>query len=385
MRIAINGYFLHQPATGSGQHLYYLLEGLDAVDDSNHYLVLSPRLTESRVVRMPHLGHHFQVKEFVGTSGRLGMRLGKIWWEQWELSRVCAAARVDLLHSPYFASPLRPSTPTVVTIHDVIPLILPDYRRAPHVRIYMALVSAAAKRADAVITVSRASKLDIVRTLGIPENRVHVIYNAADRGLMPAANERELEAMRETHGIAGDFLLYFGGFDARKNVERILRAFHAARSSFQKAYQLVLAGSMNLVGHPLYPDPRPLIQKLGLQKEVVLTGKVSEEDKPLLYSGATAFLFPSLYEGFGMPVLEAMACGTPVITSNTSSLPEVAGDAALLVDPTSIDAIAEAMVRLTNDPNLRQELSRKGRQRAGQFSWEASAIQTLDIYQKVSR
>lgn len=384
MRIAINGYFLQQPATGSGQHLYYLLEGLDAVDESNQYLVLYPRLSSGQIVRTPHLGPHFQIEEVRGTAERLGLRFGKLWWEQLALRRACQEERVDLLHSPYFASPLRPNVPAVVTIHDVIPLVLPRYGSAPHTRAYTRLVAAAARRAQAIITVSESSKADIVRTLDIPPDRVHVIYNATDRSLGPVCDEAALEGVRDSHGIAGEYLLYFGGFDERKNVERIVRAFHAARPGFDRPCQLVLAGSLSFVGqHPLYPDPRPLVEKLGLSDQVIVTGRISEEEKPLLYSGATAFAFPSLYEGFGIPILEAMACGAPVITSNGSSLPEVAGDAALMVDPTSVEAIAEAMVRLVNDGALREELRRKGFQRVSRFGWEASALKTLEVYRKV--
>lgn len=382
MRIAINGYFLQQPATGSGEHLYYLLEGLDGVDQSNEYLVLYPRLTRSRVTRIPPLGPNFEIREVAGAAARLGVRLGKLWWEQVALRRIPATANVDLLHSPYFASPLYPNVPTVVTVHDVIPMILPAYGNAMHVRAYMRLVSAAARRAQAIITVSTASKLDIARALNVPPERIHVVYNAVDRGFHPVDDERSLNAVREAHGIEGDFLLYFGGFDVRKNVERVVRAYHQARESFEQPCRLVIAGAMSLVGHPLYPDPRAVIAALGLEGEVVVAGRISEDEKPLLYSAALGFVFPSLYEGFGLPVLEAMACGTPVITSNVSALPEVAGDAALLVDPNSVEAIAGEMVRLVNDASLREELRGRGLQRARQFDWEASAARTLDIYRQ---
>lgn len=384
MRIAINGYFLQQPATGSGQHLYYLLEALDAVDEANQYLVLYPRLSNTQIVRTPHLGGHFTVQEARGTAEHLGARFGKIWWEQVSLRQACAEEQVDLLHSPYFASPLFPNVPTVVTVHDVIPLVLPHYGNSLHARAYARLVSAAARKANAIITVSETSKKDIVRVLGVPTDRVHVIYNAVDHNLRQICDEAALEGVRDARGITGDFLLYFGGFDERKNVERIIRAFHAARPRLHHPCQLVLAGSLNLVGeHPLYPDPRPLIARLGLEEQVIVTGRIPEEEKALLYSAATAFVFPSLYEGFGIPVLEAMACGAPTITSNDSSLPEVAGDAALLVDPTSVDAIAEAMVRLVGDAGLREQLRRKGFQRVSQFSWEESALKTVEVYRQV--
>src|SRR5512133_1042821 len=193
-----------------------------------------------------------------------------------------------------------------------------------------------------------------------------------------------MDSMREGYGISGNYVLYFGGFDVRKNVGRVIRAYHAARPNFARPHQLVLAGSMGLIGHPLYPDPRPLVEQLGLQDEVVVTGRVSEEEKQLLFSGASAFVFPSLYEGFGIPVLEAMACGAPVITSNSSSLPEVAGDAALLVDPTSVDGIAGAITRRLEDQALRDDLRERGARRAALFNWDDSAAKTLDVYRQVA-
>jgi glycosyltransferase involved in cell wall biosynthesis len=383
LRVAINAFSLLRPATGSAEHLYGLLEGLDRIDEVDDYLLLYPSLDGGNVFPMPHLGPRFRTEKIEGTSARLGIRLGKIWWEQVALRRACAAASVDLLHSPYFASPLYPNVPTVVTIHDVIPLVMPAYGRSLHTRLYMKLVSAAARRASAVLTVSEAAKRDIVRTMSIPAGRVHVAYNAVDPSMRPTTDSVAVEAMRDSFGIAGDYILYFGGFDIRKNVERVIRAYHAARRSFGRPHQLVVAGSLSLVGHPLYPDPRPLVRRLGLEAQVVVTGRVSETDKTLLYGAATAFVFPSLYEGFGIPVLEAMACGAPVITSNVSSLPEVAGDAAILVDPTSIEAVADAMVRLVNDPALREELQARGFRRASEFSWDESAVRTLDVYRRV--
>lgn len=383
MKIAINALFLQRPATGSAEHLYGLLEGLDRIDESNEYRLLYPRLEAGNVLRMPHLGPRFQTERIAGVSARLGLRLGKIWWEQMALRQACANQGTDLLHSPYFASPLYPNVPTVVTVHDVIPLILPAYSRPLHVRVYMRLVAAAARRTRAILTVSEAARKDIIRTLAVPPERVHVTYNAADSTMRPISDAAAIEGMMDNFGISGDYLLYFGGFDVRKNVERVIRAYHAARPSLERHYQLVLAGSLNLVGHPLYPDPRPLVKELGLEGDVVVTGRVSEEEKALLYSAATAFVFPSLYEGFGITVLEAMACGAPVITSNVSSLPEVAGEAALLVDPTSTEELSAAIVRLLNDAGLRDELRGKGLERSTHFTWDDSAARTLSVYRKV--
>ena len=383
MRIAVNAFFLGRPMTGSAEHLLGLLEGLDRIEGADEFLLLCPSLGNGDESRAPRLGSRFQTRKIEGASARLGIRIGKIWWEQVALRQACAGSGIDLLHSPYFASPLYPNVPTVVTIHDVIPLILPAYSRPLHVRVYTRMVSAAARRARAIITVSEAAKADIVRTIGIPSERVHVAHNAAAASLRPVTDRAAVEGMKSRFRISGEYLLYFGGFDVRKNIERLIRAFHAARSSFERPYRLVLAGSLSLVGHPLYPDPRLLVEKLGLGNDVVVTGRVSDEEKPLLYSAATAFVFPSLYEGFGIPVLEAMSCGAPVITSSVSSLPEVAGDAALLVNPTSVEAMAEAMVKLLNDTGLRDEMRQRGFHRAAEFNWDRSAARTLDVYRQV--
>jgi glycosyltransferase involved in cell wall biosynthesis len=249
---------------------------------------------------------------------------------------------------------------------------------------YNGLVSTAARRANAIITVSEYSKADIVKRLGIPEERIHVIGNAVDGSHKPITDTRVIDGVRERYGIGPKYLLYFGGFDMRKNVERVIRAYAALPEPTRREYQLVIAGRLHLLGHPLYPDPRPLVQKLGLDDYVVVTGQIREQDKPPLYSGATVYLFPSLYEGFGIEVLEAMACGTAVITSNTTSLPEVAGDAACLVDPYDVAAIRNAIDELLEDVEKRDDLRERALARAADFSWARVAEQTIEVYKKLA-
>jgi len=287
---------------------------------------------------------------------------------------------------PYFAPPLRPGIPTVVTIHDLIPLVLPAYRGTPLVRLYTRLVTAAAPRATAIIADSECSKRDIVRHLGIPEERVHVVYLAADERFRPVTDANRIAQIRRKYGLPDRYLLYLGGFDVRKNVQLLLRAYAVLKKEIDLALPpLVIAGRLPERDTAFAPDPRRLAHEAGLDLSAVyFTGAVDEDDKPALYTAADVFIFLSLYEGFGLPPLEAMACGTPVLATHAASLPEVAGDAALWVAPDDPQAIANALHRICLDPDLRADLRQRGIQRAAEFSWEKTARQTLAIFYNTS-
>jgi glycosyltransferase involved in cell wall biosynthesis len=369
MRVGINALFLDRPETGSGQYTQNLLEALAKVDPTNEYLLFSPG--PALKIRNPHSAFR---------------NLGKLWFEQ--VSFPLACRRLDVAHVPYFASPLFPTVPTVVTIHDLVPLILPAYRGSFLVRLYTRLVAAAARSAAAIVTVSQASQRDIVRYLHIPPERIHVTYEAAGKAFQPVEDEAQLTAIRQKYGLPRRYLLYLGGFDQRKNLPTLLRAF-ALLVSRQPQARLVIAGKLPGRDSPLFPDPCRLVRELGLKEKVVFTGWVPEEDKPALFSEATAFVFPSLYEGFGLPPLEALACGTPVIASNHASLPEVVGDGGILVEPTglwsetSANNLAQAMEMLWVDDAFRVELRQRALAQAAKFSWEQTAQETLDVYEKV--
>jgi glycosyltransferase involved in cell wall biosynthesis len=367
-----------------GQHLFHLLKGLDENDSHNTYILLSPRFRHTSVGRFPQLSERFQNIEVVSALRRFGQPFEALWWEQVGMVRACHKENVDLLHCPYFAAPYFLPTRTVVTVHDVIPLVMPAYRTRARSRMYTSLVSFTVRRADAIITVSEYSKRDIMRTLRIPEEGIHVIGNAVDATMRPIADARVIDAVRERYAIGPKYILYFGGFDMRKNVDRLLGAYAALPLMTRREYPLVIAGRLHPLGHPLYPDPRLRIHELGLDDNVVVTGQIREQDKAPLYSAATLYLFPSLYEGFGMPVLEAMACGAAVITSNLSALPEVAGDAARLVDPYDSDAITTGISELLEDDAMRDDLRQRALARAQDFSWARVAQQTLDVYNQLA-
>jgi glycosyltransferase involved in cell wall biosynthesis len=384
MRIGINALFLQKPTTGMGQHLLHLLEGLDSLEEKDQqYTLLAPRFRRAYTVRAPQLSNRFREVEVVSALARLGENVEQVWWEQAGIVLAGTREKVDLLHCPYWSNPVWSPWPTVVTVHDVIQFVLPEYAWRKISRLYFGLVSAGARRADAVITVSECSKRDIEKLLGLPPERIHVIGNAVDASLFPVRDPWLLANVRERYGIGPRFVLYFGGFDLRKNVPRLIQAYARLPERLRREYQLVIAGRYQHLGHPLYPDPRVTVHSLGLEGNVVFTGQIREQDKGPLYSAATLFAFPSLYEGFGMTPLEAMACGTPVVTSNRSALPEVVGDAGVLVDPYDTDAIAQALAEVLENTGLREELSRRGLERARRFTWPQVAEQTVRVYKEI--
>jgi len=386
MHIGINGYFTGQEATGSGQYLAHLLEALAAVGD-NRYTLFAPAQAQPapadtspgaprgwRTVHMAALVRH--------------EHLAKVWFEQFAFPRACRASSVDLAHVPYFASPLFPRTPTIVTIHDLIPLLLPAYRGDIRVRAYTRLVSLAARRADAILTDSKASGRDIVRTLGIPSERVHVVYLAAEERFRPASDLSGLPSLRKRYRLPERYILYLGGFDQRRNIGTLLRAFARAIALLANREEhplprLVLAGRLPRADTSFAPDPQRIIAELGIGEWVRCIGHVAEADKPLLYQGADFFVFPSSYEGFGLPPLEAMACGVPVVAANATSLPEIVGDGGLLVGTLDTEGWARAITALWTHPERRQALRERSIAQAARFSWARTAQETKRVYEHV--
>jgi glycosyltransferase involved in cell wall biosynthesis len=285
-----------------------------------------------------------------------------------------------LVHEPHYVLP--PLTPcrSVVTIHDCIHLMFPQYlpSRAGHVYA-RTLMWTATRQAARILTVSEASKRDILRFFAIPADRVQVIYNAIDERFLTAPDEATTERVRQRYQLDHPFVLYVGNIKPHKNIERLIEAFGRSREDGPDKLKLVIIGDEV----SKYPSLRQMVHRHKLDKHVRFLGFQPQETLASFYRLAGAFVFPSLYEGFGLPPLEAMACGTPVITSNVSSLPEVAGDAALLVDPYDVDALARAIVRVLSDQPLRDMLVARGLARAHQFSWAESVAKIRAAYADV--
>jgi glycosyltransferase involved in cell wall biosynthesis len=269
--------------------------------------------------------------------------------------------------------------PTVVTVHDLIPMLLPPYRGSPLVRIYTQLAASAAKRATLIVTDSLASRDDIVRLLHIPAERIRVIYLAAHPGCRPVTDQDVIGSLRSRYNLPERYILYLGGFDRRKNLTSLLKAYADLLTIEQQVPALVIAGKLPQAESALFPDPKRLAQQLGLADRVRFTGGIPESDKPALYSAALFFAFLSLYEGFGLMPLEAMACGTPVLASRRSSLPEIVGEGGVLVDPADINDVVRGL-RFLLDDATRQALRRRALTQASRFSWQRTACLTLEAY-----
>lgn len=382
MKIGINTMFFRHPASGSGQYLINLLNALAHIDTKNEYILVGPDPLPARVAKQLHASFPHHARAVAGSLGR-NPSFEKMIWEQWTGPHEARRLGVDVFHVPHFAPPLLTgSTAVVATIHDVIPLRLPLYHAKFRAKVYTSVVSRAAHHATRIITVSQHAKQDLVEALKLPAERIHVIYQAVSEEIRPVEDPAILAAARARYGITGPYIFYLGGLDARKNVPQLVRAFARLYQRLGNPdLQLLISGNPDKQRGSLFPDPRPVAADLGMNGQI-LYRFVEDEDKPAVYSGASAFVFPSLYEGFGLDPLEAMSCGTPVICSNRTSLPEVVGDAAISLDPDDLLGMVDAMYNVLTNPELSADLRARGLQRARLFSWQKTARETLAVYEE---
>ena len=266
----------------------------------------------------------------------------------------------------------------VVTVHDVIPLVLPHTFTRRHRLVVRTALARVGRQADLIIVPSRAVQRDVVQYLHVPEDRVAVTPHGCEARFNPSRDAASIGAAAARYGLSARYLLAVGTLEPRKNLTTLVRAFARLRdrSAIDPAVELVLAGARGWLDDPVFRT----VQSLGLGDSVRLPGFIDDDHLPAVYRGAELVVFPSLYEGFGLPLLEALACGVPVVASNTAALPEVAGGAAVLVDPLDIDALAQAIARVLRDEALRGRLREDGIARAAEFSWETAARRTLDAY-----
>ena len=371
MRIAIDA---HSVGTGLGGNESYatnLIEALAEIDTVNDYTLFVTR--RAAVNRFSNRWPNFTVRATLPHTPLIRIPL--------TLSTELRRHPVDVLHVQFTAPPFSPC-PVVVSIHDLSFEHLPQtfkWRSRKQLRI---TVRRSARAASQVIALSESARTDLIATYHLRPEKVSVVPLAAPTAFGPVTDEEEIQRVRQTYGIKGDYILSVGAIQPRKNLSRLVAAYSRLRrvGPGGKLPQLVLVGKCAW----LYDETLRTIKELEVSDSVILTGYVPESDLPALYSGALCFVYPSYFEGFGLPPLEAMKCGAPVIVGNRTSLPEVVGAAGILVDPFDVDDIAAKIENLIGDSDLRADLRVKGLHRAKLFDWRETARQTLAIYQQAA-
>lgn len=353
MRIGIDIQTTLGEKTGFGFYVSNLVKHLKDIDNSNKYLLFKPETEED-----------FSAPQ-------------RFIWDQVKFPKLAKKNKVDILHQPCFSAPIfHDGMKIVVTIHDLIAIRfgkdIPFYSR----QYFGRWMPFSYRYADEIIAVSEYTKKDIIKLLNIPDKKITVIPLAVDDCFKEIHDKEVINAVKNKYHITGNYLLHLGTINPRKNLEFLIEVFSALEDNNLK---LVITGKKGWYYEGLFD----LVKKLGLEDRVIFTGYIDDEDKPALYNGASIFLFPSIYEGFGLPPLEAMACGTPVICSNTSSIPEVVGSAGILISPTDKLCWVREIKKVLEDKQIYNALSKKALIQATKFSWDRCAKQTIQIYEKL--
>lgn len=368
MRIGIEGRTLQGPRYGVARYLRNLLRHLVELGPDNEYIIYLSEPIEPLGIDSGAL-----------SSREISMRPSLL-WRHLRLPLAMKRDGVELHFSPSYFLPLLKLCPAVVVVHDLIIKVHPEWFGAsPRFR-FDDIFWREVKRAERIITVSEHSRGDIVRLLGVDPARVAVIPEAADEFFRPVEDENALAGMREKHGLPEDFILTVGAVHTRRNLERLIEATAAAGRRLGRELFLLIVGSPAPFSPPV--DIAGTARRCGMEGRVKRVEFVDEEELLLLYNACGLFAYPSLYEGFGLPVIEAMACGAPVACSNTTSLPEVAGEAAAYFDPYSAEDMARTMALVLDDTEIREDLSRAGLARAASFSWRRAAEETLRVFEQ---
>jgi glycosyltransferase involved in cell wall biosynthesis len=391
MRIGIDYTAAVRQGAGIGRYTRQLVHALVALDTKNQYVLLAAGGGSGGVP-----GSQVAERALESSRGLSGVsargnvhsvnlpvsdRAMATLWHRLRLplpvELFCGA--LDVFHSPDFTLPPVRRARTVLTVHDLSFMRVPQCSD-PRLRSYLLqAVPTSVRRADVVLADSECTKADAIELLGVDPAHVEVIYPGVERRFQPAQDAHALDAVRSRYRLPERFVLGLGTLQPRKNFERLIEAYARFKEEAGSEVNLVIAGGAGWMYEGIFRR----VEELGVQDAVCFPGYVADEDLPALYTLADLFVFPSLYEGFGLPPLEAMACGTPVVTSNVSSLPEVAGDAALMVDPLDVAALAEAIQCVLKDTDLRDRIVRQGQEQARRFTWSGAARKLLGVYERI--
>ncbi len=357
--------------SGAGVYTYNLLRNLLHIDSNNNYLIFTDRFTRDSTPVPPNAKN----------SRILSINASPLTLKHhFSFFSVFLTEQLDVYHYPHFDMPLGQRYPSVVTVHDLHPISIAGYCSREKQYYFRLIVKLNLLRARKVIAVSEHTKREILENFPVDEGKIEVIHEGVDESFKNTAGISS-ELAKRGFGLENDFILYVGNHKPHKNLVALLDAYARLDQNIQRTYDLIITGRMEESDMYLFQA----VERLGLKNRVKFIGFVDQKSLPGLYKSATALVMPSLKEGFGLPVLEAMTCGTPVVAANTSALPEVAGDACVFFDPYEIDEMVAAISKVLQDEELRSRLSRLGKERAESFSWRESARRTLQVYEEVAR
>lgn len=371
MRIGIDARMYSSQFTGIGRYVYELVQHLAQTDKENEYVLFmnSPEfesfeLPNARFSKVLVKAKHYSLAEQT-----------RYWW-------ALRRAKLDLMHFTHFNAPLLYRRPSIVTIHDLTLSFFPGKKmNSSFARFaYNLVLKNSVAHASKVISVSENTKADLVKLLDTPLGKIEVVYEGVSGQFGPREDKEVVREMVKKYTITKDYLLYTGVWRGHKNLVNLLRAFRILKNDESFEGQLVITGEED----PYYPEVKRTVKELDLEHDVIFAGMVPEEELVALYQAASLYVFPSLYEGFGLPVLEAMRCGTPVIASKSSCIPEICGeDNALFFDPYDPDDMANSIRKAWMDPGLQKDLRDRGLRHSRKFSWEDMAQRTLQVYESV--
>ncbi len=375
MRIAIDARKVEFPLSGIGRYTKNLITHLSLIDKENDYVILQNKNYPVEIIQAPNF------KTISVNYPAFSVR------SLFLLQKILSREKIDLLHSPFIFAPLLAKCKIVLSVYDLIPLrFSKSFKKGKDLfwlfrkLIFRLIFLMVVKRSDSIITLSEAGSEELKKLDRSLNKKIKVIYPASDEIFRKLSNYKKVEEVREKFNFVGEMILYVGMIRPHKNLLRVLEALKLLINEENRHCFLVIGGGKETDLFFL----KGMANKFGISKHVFFSGSLTDSEVVALMNAADVFVFPSLEEGFGLPPLEAMACGTPVITSNLSSLPEVVGDAALLVNPYDVQEIASAIKKVLTDPKLRESLIKKGFERVKRFSWEKTAKKTLQIYQEIA-
>ena len=373
MRIGIDATALPPQPVGAGNYIIQLVRALAEANFDVQLVIFAQKKGPALIDLPEERWVEWRIVEDLSPGSRLV-------WEQTRLPSLVRSTKIDLLHSLHYTRPLRLPCASVVTFHDMTFFLFPQLHTWARRLFFPTAMRISARQADAIITVSESTRQDAIRLLAIDPGKIFTAQLGVDPSFRTINDLGEKSRVIAKYNLPERFILYLGTIEPRKNLPILIRAYRQLVNS-GTSHKLVLVGKYGW----MYEDVLDLVDELGLEDKVFFAGYVPQDDLPLVYNLASLFVYPTIYEGFGLPALEAMACGVPVITSQIASLPEIVGDAGILIPVNNVEALSEAMSRVLGDSTLREKLIKDGQLRSTKFSWDRTAQLTWQVYMQVMK